>query len=150
LKLLGVDAGKSGAFAFLDTADNSIHLEDVPLNSDGELDAALAFEWMLEREPSLVLVEDCWRPKSLVLMCGEIAALAKLLQADFRRVAVRSWKTAMTGQYSNDKTLSVNTCKRLAPQAQLRKPRARTDSADRAEAVLLALYGSRLGGPCSG
>lgn len=145
MKVAGCDAGKAGAVAVLDTATQDVDILDIPLDGHRDLDTQLLFQWLLERSPDRLVVEDCWQPKTLVLMCGEVAAVAKLLGADFRRVAVSTWKKAVLGENTSDKQRSIEQCKILAPQALLRKPKCRTDSPDRAEAVLLAIYAATLG-----
>jgi hypothetical protein len=138
--VLGVDAGKSGACALLD--DNSLlDIRDLPLDDDGELDGPLFFEWLCGWEPRLLVVEDCFRPKSLVTMCGEIRAVAKLAGVSRLVAAVVTWKKAVLGENTSDKKKSVAKCRSLFPSADLVRPGARTDNADRAEAVLLAHWG---------
>jgi hypothetical protein len=150
LKLVGVDAGVTGAVALLDTAADTIDVHDIELDGDRQLDARWLFHLLLEWEPVRLVTEDTFRVKPLLRQTGAIVAVGQILELDVHVVAVTTWKRALLGQNTNDKRLSIRCAQQLAPQAQLRKPRARTDSADRAEAVLLALYGSRLGGPCSG
>lgn len=146
MKVLGVDAGKSGALAFYDTSDGSFIVDDIPLDSSETLDSRLLFLRLLDWEPKLIVVEDCWRPKSLVRMVGEVAAIGKILEAEVKVVAVVSWKTKILNRNTSDKKVSIESCLQRQPTIlpQLIPPGCRKPKADRAEAVLLALYGASL------
>lgn len=144
MRIAGVDAGVKGAVAHLDTNDNTLSIFDMPINSDHSLDASDLFDRWLEFAPELVIVEDCFRPNSLLRMVGAIEAVSDIVKAEVRRVAVVTWKKHMLGINTNDKQVSIAKCQQLNPTAELIKPRARTESPDRAEAVLLAYYGRSL------
>jgi hypothetical protein len=142
LKTVGWDAGMGGAYALYDSLTGDVSVFDNPLTSDGYLDVPAAFATLLDWEPQRLVVEDCWRPKSLVRQVGSIIAVGQLLQAEVMVTAVVTWKTKVLGYNTSEKAVSISCVHRLLPQAVplLRKPRARTDSADRAEAVLMAWY----------
>ncbi len=145
--VIGVDAGKSGAAAAYNVAANSFDVIDLPLDSERDLDAVAFYSWMCKFDPSYLVVEDCWQPLTLIRMCGEIAAVGKLAGAVVERIAVCTWKIDMLGVNSSDKELSLKKCKQLRPEINLLKtPRAKKPSADRAEAVLLALYAAKIYG----
>ena len=141
MKLLGVDLGKSGAIAELDTTTNSISVYDMPIDSDGRLDSHALFTRLIEFEPNAAVCEDVWRPVSLVRQAGALEAVCGILQCDCRRVAVVSWKRHYFGENTNDKQRSIRKCQELAPEVNLLKSsRSRVPSPDRAEAVLLAIF----------
>lgn len=141
MKIVGVDLGKEGAVAHLDTADDSLTVFDMPIDTSGRIDSHELFQRWLDWEPDLAVIEGVWRPLSLVRQAGAVEAICGVLQIECKAVAVVNWKVAMTGVNTNNKELSIQRCKQIRPDAQLRRnARCRTDSADRAEAVLLALY----------
>jgi hypothetical protein len=140
--IVGVDAGKSGAAAAYEFATDAIvDIIDLPLDADRDLDAADFYLWLSQYENlKYLIVEDCWQPLTLIRMCGEIAACGKLAGATVERIAVVTWKKEMLGFNTSDKQESIKKCQTLRPTAKIIKPRARTPSPDRAEAVLLALF----------
>lgn len=144
MRVVGVDAGVEGAYALHDSEEGSIVVEDIPLLSDRTLDTYELFTKLLEFAPDRLVTERTFKQPKLTAMTAEIVAVSKILQLDYFVVAVSTWKKRLIGEVTNDKERSKQRCRELMPTAQIRKPRARTDSADRAEAVLLALYGLRL------
>lgn len=143
MKILGVDPGVTGAAALFD-GDLLSDVRDLPIDDDRQLDAFQFVQWLLEWEPDLLVTERTFRNDRLVRLTGEVLAAAKIAQVPRLIVETRTWKKAMTGTASKDKALSIKTCLALIPTAPLLKPRARKPSDDRAEAVLLALYGKRV------
>ncbi len=139
MKILGVDAGRTGAYAMFDTTANSLTVGDLPTDDDG-LQAQKFFQTILEWEPDVLVTEDTFQPKSLVRMTGEVVALGKLAVAIVEVVAVVTWKKRVLGENSSDKSLSIAKAKELFPDVDLMRPRARKPSHDRAEAVNLAWY----------
>jgi hypothetical protein len=144
LKLLGVDAGCSGAVCLLNTLTGDTTVEDLQLEGDRTLNCNWFFGRLLEWEPDAAVVEGVFRPNSLVQMKGEIVACCKLFQLPITTVAVVTWKKALLGQNTSDKRISIDRCRHLYPNADLLRPTPKqtkkTVNADRAEAVLLAHY----------
>ena len=142
MKVVGIDAGVSGAVALYNTATTELEIYDIELDGFRRLNAKWLFDLLLEWEPDTLATEDTFRPKSLIHQTGGIVAVAQILEIPYRLVAVTTWKKAVLGENTSDKEKSINKCKELFPKQVnlLRKPRARTDSPDRAEAVLIAYY----------
>lgn len=144
MKVIGVDAGVKGAVCHLDTDDGSTFIYDLPIKDDHSLDCAELFDKWTNVEADSIIVEDVFRPNCLLRMVGGIEACAEILGLSIKRIAVVTWKKKVLGYNTSDKTVSIAKCKSLYPTASLIKPRARTASPDRAEAVLLAEYGASL------
>lgn len=145
MRVAGVDAGQKGAAALL--IDGRFeHLTDLPIDDDRELDSHAFLHLLLGWEPDLVVVEDTFRPKVTVRFVGEVVAVCKVLQVERLVVPVVSWKKRVLGQNTGNKTVSVRRCRELFPEADLVRPRGKKPSDDRAEAILLAYYGSELRG----
>lgn len=138
--IMGIDNGQSGALALLDTDSKQVKLLDTPLKGK-ELDSLTVYSHLLEVKPDRIYIESCFRPNSLIRMQGEYACIGKLIDVPVTAVPVVTWKTQLTGINSSDKSIYIDKCKELYPEVQLVKPKCRTDSADRAEATLIAHYG---------
>lgn len=148
--IAGIDAGKTGAVAYLNTVTEEVKIYDLDMKSDGLLDAEKLFNiWSMTTGsndsllPELIIIEDVFRPHSLVRMVGAIEGLASLINCTIKRVSIVSWKTKILGANTSDKKVSIDICKKLYPKANIIRPgkRKEKESHDRAEAVLLAHYG---------
>lgn len=74
--------------------------------------------------------------------CGYIEGVLAANKIGYQLVPPRVWKKAFS--LNNDKKLSIEVCKRLFPNVDLRATeRCRTDSDGKAEALLLAAYARR-------
>jgi len=147
MKIAGVDAGQKGCVALFDTVEDIFTLHDNVLLEDRTLDTRWLFDLLLEWEPDIVIVEDCFRGKKIIRFAGEVAAVAKILGVELQVINVATWKKEMLGQNTSNKSVSINRCKKLRPEVDL--IRKRTENADRAEAVLLALFAERRNSPKS-
>ena len=73
---------------------------------------------------------------------GFIEGVLRTCHIPYQLVPPRKWKASFS--LTNDKKLSIETCKRLFPNVDLRATeRCRTDSDGKAEALLLAEYAQR-------
>jgi len=148
VKLLGIDAGKSGSVALLDTDSKRTFIEDTVIEDDGSLDCRWFSDRLLEWEPVAAIIEAVYKPNSLVEMKGEFKGVCKTLNIPIRSVAIVSWKTLVIGQNTSDKKRSIECAQRLYPQADLirlsPKQQKPVLNADRAEALLLAHYMQQL------
>lgn len=144
MKLLGVDAGQSGAIALLNTETGEVEIEDTEIEFDGTLNCSWFFAKLTEWEPDAAIIEGVFKPNSLVQQKGEFLACCKLFQLPLTVVAISTWKKAMLGSNTKDKKVSINKCCELYPTAQINRatPAGRKMKPDdnRAEAVLLAEY----------
>lgn len=74
--------------------------------------------------------------------CGYIEGVLRALTIPYQTVIPQKWKKEYS--LTNDKGLSIETCKKLFPNVSLRATeRCRTDSDGLAEALLIALYAKR-------
>lgn len=74
--------------------------------------------------------------------CGYIEGVLRALEIPYQLVHPKKWKLEYS--LTNDKTLSVETCRKLFPNVSLKATeRCRTDSDGIAEALLMALYAKR-------
>lgn len=144
MKLLGIDAGVSGAWCLLDTTNDETIIEDAEMEPDRTLNCSHLFSRLVEWEPDAAIIENCFRPNSLVQMVGEYLACMKLFQTPVTKIAVTTWKRAVLSQNTSDKKVSIACAQQLYPTADIyrlspkkKKPVA---NADRSEAVLLAHY----------
>jgi hypothetical protein len=144
LRLCGIDNGKEGALALLDTDTGGVLIEDVHLDPFRELDVAWAFTLLSDWEPDRTILEQCFNNNGLVEMGGQYIAVCRLLDIPVQKADVRSWKRKVLGKSTNDKPLSVATCQQLYPNADINRPtpKGRKVNLDhnRAEATLLAHY----------
>lgn len=150
MKVVGCDCGKRGAVALMNSG-KPVVVVDTVLNSKEELDANwflhLLLDWEVESDPhALLVMEDCWRPKTLVQFVGKVKAVSEIVGIEYLTVAINTWKTRILGTNTRDKSKSIALCQKLYPSVDLLRPGARTLNADRAEALLLAKYGSELRG----
>lgn len=144
MKIAGIDAGCSGAVALLDTDKNSVEVSDIVLDSDRSLDAHWLFGILIDFKPAKVITEYTFKPLSLVQQTGAIRAVSQIVGANHYVVPVTTWKRKMLGTNTNDKEVSITCVKKLMPTTESllrRNSRCKKDSPDRAEAILLALYG---------
>lgn len=148
MKVLGIDCGKTGAVALLDTETNNTTIEDTVVDDDGSLDCDWFFGRLLEWEPEEAVIEAVYRPNSLVEMKGEFGACCKLFGVPLLSVAVVTWKRRLLGENTSDKQVSIECASKLFPSAALNRPspkgRKVSPNADRAESLLLAAYLHRL------
>ena len=144
MRVLGIDCGKEGALALIDTKTEEVVIEDAVMKDDGTLDCNWCFRLLMEWQPTAAAIEQCFRPQSLVRMEGSYQAVAELLSVTLYRIPVTTWKRSMVGQNTNNKGLSISCCQQLFPSADInrlspirRKP---SPNADRAEALLIAAH----------
>lgn len=144
--LVGVDLGKSGAIAWHTPTETGV--VDMPLDDGGDLDANEVAALLTRVLPadeyanSLVVCEAVFRPNSLCEQLGALRAICQIVDRRLLVVPVVRWKKAVLGCNTSDKKVSIDCAKRLYPDVPLRRTsRCRTDSPDRAEALLLAHFG---------
>jgi hypothetical protein len=144
VRVLGVDAGRAGAVALIDTETGEVRIEDTQLECDRTLNCHWFLERLVEWEPEYAVIENVFKPNSLVEMKGEFQAVCKLAGVPLTHVAVVTWKKKVLGDNTSDKQRSIACTQRLYPQADLNRlsPKKKLPSVndDRAEAVLLAHY----------
>lgn len=139
LKILGVDPGKTGALALLDSVDGKIlELEDMP-EAPGAISAIIR-GW----EPDVVVVEQVAsrpnnsRPAAFTFgqFFGRIEEAASGSGVRLRRVTPTEWKRDM--RLSSDKDLSRLRASERWPDWMLSFTRKSDDG--RAEAALIAAW----------
>lgn len=142
MKWCGIDLGKSGALALIDTESGEVKVEDTQLDEFRELDCVWAFTLLNDWEPDSAILESCFNNNGLVEMGGQYIAICRLLQIPIQKVAPSKWKRAVLGASTNDKERSIACVQKLYPQADLLRPtpagRMTNIDHNRAEAVLLA------------
>jgi hypothetical protein len=144
MRLLGIDNGLGGSLALLDTDTNTVEIKDVQLTPLRELDCPWIFQTISDWGPDRAVIEYCHNNNGLVERGGYYIAVCNLLEVPIEKIAVNKWKKAILGQSTNNKPLSVETCQRLLPQADISRPspkrRVVKPDHNRAEAALMALY----------
>ena len=139
MTLLGVDAGQKGGICVLRDGEVD-QLWEMPLLDDRTLDSVSFFNQVSEHHPDKMIIEQCFKPISLLWMCGEITSLCKLIDCGIHIVSPNRWKKAILGQVTSDKAISITRCQELYPDVNLIPPRCRVPKDGLAEAVLVARY----------
>ena len=149
----GIDPGKKGGYAFIKenedgTQNVSVHIWD-DCNFVNDLNDLIA--WAGRRNGSIVCAVEkvgAMPGQGVTSMfnfgksAGYIEGVLTALKVPYQLVPPQKWKK--TFSLSNDKKQSIETCKRLFPNVDLRATqRCRTDSDGKAESLLLAEYARR-------
>lgn len=148
--ILGVDPGKSGALAFLDTALNRISVVDMPVVPVGkgkrnEVCASTLFKILDNYRPDRAFIEDVWSLPSdghvgafsFGDAYGTIKGAIGAYGVGFSRVLPNVWKKNL--KVPADKVLSRARAQELFPDNNGVFRRVRDDG--RAESAMIALYG---------
>ena len=150
---IGVDPGKSGGYAVIrEELDGNVSAEVYIWDNDGFIEKmrdiakdARTLGWDV-----VCAVEKVGAmPKNGAVSmfhfghsAGYIEGVLHALGIPYQLVPPRVWKKAFS--LTNDKKLSIEVCKRLFPNVDLRATeRCRTDSDGKAESLLLCLYAKR-------
>jgi hypothetical protein len=81
VKICGIDLGKSGSLALLDTDSRRLTLEPLPVLDD-ELDAGELFRRLLDEDVDGLIFEACFQPLLLVRSVGKAKAVGEILVVD--------------------------------------------------------------------
>ena len=140
--ILGIDPGKSGAFALLDTEDMQVSTYDMP----GTLEEKRALISVIGK------VKCCWLERpffprmigiknavTIAVAYGELKACLFFAGVPTFEVDPSAWKKTM--RLSTDKNASRALASQYFPDASDQWARVKDDG--RAEAALIALYGWR-------
>ncbi len=143
-KLLSCDNGLSGALCLLNLNDDTVEIKDTQVADDGDIDCSWLFNTISDWQPDFAIIEVCFNNNGLVKRGGFFIGFCRLLQIPVTEVAVGKWKKVMLGQKTDNKQLSVETCLRLMPTANIERPTPKGKKVNldhnRAEAALLSLY----------
>ena len=154
----GIDLGKKGAVAFYDTKVRDVTAyHKLPLNDEGELDSPCFLNLMLDVDPKAAVMEQVFRPNSVVKFWGAALAVCQILGCSpIEQAAVVTWKKAMLGEKTGDKSISIRVCEATIPFLSTvptmpstgsgkKKSTVKTKDDNIAEAALLAKWlGDRL------
>jgi hypothetical protein len=145
--ICGIDVGKTGAIALLDTTAtiyDTPMLWDIETLNDGTIDAFWFYTLLDQWGADVAVIEGVFRPNSLVKLAGEVSAICKLKEIPLTIVPVVTWKKEILGENTSDKKRSIELCQQIYPTANLNRPSPKIQkpvpNADRAEALLLAEY----------
>lgn len=152
LRYIGVDPGKTGAIAALDAQGVPLCLIDIPyLGKDidvqrldieiGNITQGVPAHAAIERQ-QVFPQQGAVSGFTIGYGYGMLVGLFLGLGISFETPRPAKWKHDMG--LTDDKDASIQMARRLFPTAELVKPRARTPSNDRAEALLLAEWVRRL------
>ena len=148
---IGIDPGKSGGYAIIEECDAGQDVTVCVWDDDSfvndmkcvslEMESGYRVVCALEKVgamPGNGAVSLFHFGKS----AGFIEGVLRTCHIPYQLVPPRKWKASFS--LTNDKKLSIETCKRLFPNVDLRATeRCRTDSDGKAEALLLAAYAKR-------
>ncbi len=145
--ILGVDPGKFGAIASLDTVTMAATVEDCPLDKEGRLDYAGMCRLVRPyRGDAIAIVEDVnsfgmGRQSAFVFGAnvGAWRAVFAAFDIPVRRIAPSVWKPSLG--LGKDKSEALEMARSHFPELAGRLRRKKDH--DRAEALLLALWGMR-------
>ena len=150
---IGIDPGKTGGYAVIrEELDGSVNAESYIWDNDGFIDTmrdiskdARMLGWDVVCAVEKVGSMPGQGVKSVFSFghsAGYIEGALHALGIPYQLVPPRVWKK--TFSLTNDKKLSIEVCKRLFPNVDLRATdRCRTDSDGKAESLLLALHAKR-------
>lgn len=148
---IGIDPGKQGAIAFIDTQDGErLFLHDIPLLPNGDINVRSIYSFLKMREPeeSICFIEKAQpMPKQGVkgvftYGCGYgcLLAILQIWGFPYQEIPSSKWKKHFS--LSKDKGESIVKCLELFPtliKDNFYTPRGRMKDG-RAEALLLAEY----------
>lgn len=150
---IGIDPGSKGGYAVIrEELDGSTTVESYIWDNDGFIEKMRD----IEKDARILSWNVCCAVEKVGAMpgqgvtsmfsfgksCGYIEGVLHALGIPYQLVPPRVWKKAFS--LTNDKKLSIETCKKLFPKVDLRATeRCRTDSDGKAEALLLAAYAKR-------
>ena len=142
---IGIDPGKSGAFAVLD--ENGAHV--FPWGSEGFKRVLLVAESKADGQVMACVEKVGAMPGQGVTSMfnfgknvGYIEGVLETLGIPYQLVPPQKWKKEFS--LGSDKKQSIEVCKRLFPDVSLRRTdKCRTDDDGMAEALLMAEYARR-------
>lgn len=148
---IGIDPGKSGGYAIIEEINGKQDITVVAWDDDSFVsDMKCVSEDILEGRTVVCALEKvgAMPGNGSVSMfqfgksAGFIEGVLRTCRIPYQLVPPRKWKASFS--LTNDKKLSVETCKKLFPDVDLRATeRCRKDSDGKAEALLLADYARR-------
>lgn len=150
---VGIDPGKRGGYAFIrEELDGSTTVETHIWDDEGFISCMRGISGNVRilgwnvccavEKVSAMPGQGVSSMFSFGKSCGYIEGVLQATGIPYQLVPPRVWKKAYS--LTNDKKLSVETCKKLFPSVDLRATeRCRTDSDGMAEALLLAEYARR-------
>ncbi len=149
----GIDPGKKGGYAFIKKSDDGTQNVSAKIWDDCDFvnDLNDLVAWVDRRNGSIVCAvekvgsmhgQGVKSTFSFGKSAGYIEGVLTALKIPYQLVPPQKWKKSFS--LSNDKKQSIETCKRLFPNVDLRATqRCRTDSDGKAESLLLAEYARR-------
>ena len=150
---VGIDPGKKGAWAVLRTDGTGSRNVSVKVWDDQKFteDMRDIVSWTQRRSGNVFCVVEkvgAMPGQGVTSMftfgksCGYIEGVLRALEIPYQLVPPKTWKKEWS--LTNDKNLSVETCRKLFPNVSLKPTeRCRNDSDGMAEAVLMAEYARR-------
>jgi hypothetical protein len=155
--VLGIDSGLDGAFAWF-YGGRIVHTHPTRhlLDGEGRLDFHLIRKWCqvidvkrILDEPRLAVIEEPFAPKGRERgvmgswrRFGQLEALLWSLEYEVIGVQARRWQTAL-GFKGDTKAASLAYVRKHHPEVNLIPPRARNPHDGLADAVCIAVWGSR-------
>lgn len=145
---IGIDPGKKGALALLDTRENNKPLI-IPFDPEKYIDTLWAIK--CDDEPCICCIEQVHALQGNGVTSsfefgktyGWLLGMLDAIGIPYQPISPQKWKKEF-GLISKDKADSIDVCKRLFPGViLLRTERSRVDDNNMAESALLALYAKR-------
>jgi hypothetical protein len=155
---IGIDPGKSGAYAFITESNDGVSQETHPWDEDGFISAMKDIAERAQASDTKVMacLEKVGATPQMGVTSsfsfgrssGFIEGVLMTLHIPYQKITPQAWKKehglivskAKLGD-SAKKALSISTCKKLFPYTSLKKTeRCTTDSDGMAEALLMAEY----------
>lgn len=152
--ICGCDPGNSGAFAFLNTEENTMRLFDMPIfewettRARKKIDEHTVARYMRGLEPNHIVLEEVWSSPQMGVVSafsfglgrGIIEGVAGALEIPMTQVKPSVWKKEL--KVPADKRAAVQRASQLFPALSDAFVGPRGGVIDgRAEAALLAFYG---------
>lgn len=150
---IGVDPGKKGAYAVIrENADGTQNVSAKAWDDEQFVnDMTDLVSWTERRNGNVFCVvekvgampgQGVTSMFSFGKSCGYIEGVLRAVKIPYQLVPPRTWKKEWS--LTNDKNLSIETCKKLFPNVSLKATeRCRNDSDGLAEAILMAAWGKR-------
>lgn len=150
---IGVDPGKKGAYAVIrENADGTQNVSAKAWDDEQFVnDMTDLVSWAERRNGNVFCVvekvgampgQGVTSMFSFGKSCGYIEGVLRALKIPYELVIPQKWKKEWS--LTNDKNLSIETCKKLYPDVSLKATeRCRNDSDGLAEAILIATYAKR-------
>lgn len=147
---IGIDPGKKGGYAFICESENKRIVDTKIWDDNNFANDLYKYINICSKENMICAVEKVGAVRgngivstfSFGKSAGYIEGVLTALKVPYQLVPPQKWKK--TFSLSNDKKQSIETCKRLFPNVDLRATqRCRTDSDGKAESLLLAEYARR-------